>query len=236
MTVAAAPSPIACEPASGTHSLVAGSKLSGKRAVAVLSDMSQPLGRAVGNALEIREAIDVLTPGADTDVRLKELCLRLAAEGIALTKLTPDLETARTRAEELLESGAAKEAFRKIIVAQGGDGRVVDEPETILASAPIVRPVPALSEGHISAIDAQTVGEIVVALGGGRSRKEDVIDPAVGVMIAAPIGTHVTAGQPLAHVHAASEEAAEKAVARLQVVFGVSNEPTTPPPLVHEVL
>jgi pyrimidine-nucleoside phosphorylase len=220
------------------RALVDGSVRNGRHAVAVLSDMSQPLGRTVGNSLEVGEAIAALRPDTTEQVetRFRELCLRLAAEGIRLAGLAPDARAGFEHAGELLASGAALEVFRRIIAAQGGDPAVIDAPWRVLPAAPAVVPVPAPRDGYVAAIDAEAVGRAVVALGGGRARKEDEIDPAVGLVVEAPIGRRVAAGEPLAFVHARSVEHAAPAVAAVAAAYTLSDTAAPEPPLILDVI
>ncbi len=219
------------------RALVDGAVRNGRRAVAVLSDMDAPLGRTIGNALEVREAIDVLTPdNAETaDRRLRELCVFLAGEGLALARLAPNSETGRARAAELLESGAALASFRAIVEAQGGDAAVVDNPG-LLPCAPVVIPVASARGGYVARIDAQRLGEIVVMLGGGRGRKEDAIDPAVGLVVHAPVGAQLAAGGILAEIHAQTDAQAENVRARIADAFTISDQAIPIPPLIRGIV
>ena len=213
--------------------LVEGSVQNGRRAVAVLSDMSQPLGTTVGNALEVREAIQTLTPGAaNLDGRFQALCLALAAEGILLAGLAPDIDAAHLMAEQMVQSGAALSKFRQIVVAQGGDASVIDNPENRLPSAPMIRDVLALESGYVGAVDAEEIGNIVVALGGGRARKEEQIDWAVGVIVKTAVGRKIGKGEPLAEIHARTSEQADIAATRLQVAYRIQSETMREPPLI----
>lgn len=214
------------------EALVLGARANGRRALAVLSDMSQPLGRTVGNALEVAEAVDLLTPGADADPRLTALCIRLAAEGLVLAGKADDLSSGELLAQRTLASGAAREKLREIIVAQGGDARVIDEPADVLPKAPVIRLVPAPAAGFIAGIDAEAVGHIVVALGGGRLRKEDTVDHAVGVIVRAAVGSAVSAGAPLAEVHARTDEDAGAAADRLLAAYRLTDSPLPPAALI----
>ncbi len=217
------------------RALVEGARRNGRRAAAVLSDMSPPLGRAIGNALEVREAVDLLRDPDAADGRLLSLCLLLAAEGILLAGLAPDRAAARSRAEEVLRSGAALGVFREIVAAQGGDVSVVDDP-ALLPAAPVRVAVSAPRAGFVSAIDARALGEAVVALGGGRAKKEDDIDPAVGVEVYVTVGTPVAQGDALATVHAADEEQAARILPRIAAAFALVSEAVPEPPLVREVI
>ena len=217
------------------RALVEGSVQNGRRAVAVLSDMSQPLGTTVGNALEIREAIQTLTPGAENiDPRFQALCLSLAAEGILLAGLAQDETTAHRMAEQLIQSGAALNKFREIVIAQGGDGSVIDDPEGRLPVAPVVREVPAPQSGYVGAVDAEEIGNIVVALGGGRARKEDQIDWTVGVVVKTTVGRKIGEGEPLAEIHARTPEQADNAATRLRAAYHIQSETTEEPPLIYQ--
>jgi pyrimidine-nucleoside phosphorylase len=202
----------------------------GRRAVAVLSDMSQPLGDTVGNALEVAEAIRTLTPSATpVNARFRELCLSLAAEGMRLARIAEG-DAARERAERLLEDGAALTVFRRIVLAQGGDVSVVDDPGR-LPHAPAVLPVPCRASGYVAAIDAAEIGNIVVSLGGGRARKEDTIDPRVGLIVQAAVGQPVAAGDVLAEVHARTMAEAQAARERVRAAYRISQQPAATPPL-----
>ncbi|MBC8103850.1 MAG: thymidine phosphorylase [Cytophagales bacterium] len=219
------------------EALVAGAVHNGRRAVAVLSDMSQPLGNAVGNALEIREAMEALTPGAGgVNARFQQLCLRLAAEGLLLAGRVRGQAEGQAEAARLIESGAGWEKFRQIVQAQGGDSRIFDDPQNRLPVAPVLQPVPAPRGGWVAAVDAEAIGNLVVQLGGGRARKEDLIDPAVGLILQTEIGHEVQKGAPLATIHARTEAAAEAAAARLQAAYQIRDEPVPMPQLLLGVL
>jgi thymidine phosphorylase len=212
------------------QALVAGAAANKRRAAAVLSDMSQPLGRCVGNALEVREALEALDVATQSraEPRLRELCLTLAAEGLALATGEPK-DAARRRVEAALESGAAHSAFVRLIRAQGGD-------PARLAEAPEQLELPASASGWVGAVAAESVGKIVVALGGGRAKKEDIIDARVGIEILSPVGSRVEKGQPLARIHAASREQAQVARQELEAAIGLSDVPVSAPPLIGDVL
>jgi len=168
----------------------------GCKTVALLTDMSEPLGRMVGNALEVRESIDILRGGGPADVRA--LTLRLATEMLMLGGL------ARLAAEDLamttLDTGAALKRFRAVVEAQGGDPAAVDDP-SLLPCAPHVQPFVAPRAGYVTAIDAARVGTAAMCLGAGRARTDDIIDPGVGLEVRAKLGEKVEAGQPLAMIH-----------------------------------
>lgn len=201
----------------------------GRRTVAVVSDMSQPLGYAVGNALEVREAIDTLAGRGPAD--LTELCLVLGAHMLVLAGAAPDARAARAVLERNIETGAALEAFRRFVAAQGGDARVVDEPDRLPQAAHQI-PVPAPRRGYVSRVAAREVGECAMLLGAGRETKESAIDLAVGVVLRKKVGDRVEAGEPLAVIHANRPDV-EAVAARLQRAFTIADEPVAPPPLVR---
>ncbi|HEX6037861.1 thymidine phosphorylase [Longimicrobium sp.] len=193
----------------------------GRQTRAVLSAMHQPLGRAVGNALEVREAIDTLRGDGPAD--LWALTLELGAQLLEMTGLAPSRAEGEQMLIRLRDSGAGAAKLAELIAAQGGDARVVEAPET-LAAAPVVRPFAADADGWVAAADARTIGDAALGLGAGRMTKADAVDPAVGVEVLARIGDRVTAGQPLATVHARTDEAADAAFARLRAAFRLSPE------------
>ncbi|MEO6463550.1 MAG: thymidine phosphorylase [Candidatus Eisenbacteria bacterium] len=204
--------------------LIAVSGRMGRRATALVTDMEQPLGRAVGNALEVVESIEVLRGGGPPDVRA--LTLALAAEMLVLASIDAEPAAALERATRALDGGRALEKFRAVVEAQGGDPRTVDDP-ALLARAARTVPVTAAAGGFVAAIDAYAVGEAIVALGGGRRRAEDAIDPAVGIVFDRKVGDAVQAGETMAVVHAGTADPAG-VVAALAAAIAIS--PEAPPP------
>lgn len=174
-------------------------ELAGRKVKTLLSDMNQPLGFAVGNALEVKEALDTLHGGGPADFR--EHCLVACEHMLVLGGRATDLPSARNLAEEAIRSGAAYEKFRQLVIAQGGDVSYVDEPEK-MAQARFVEPVPAPESGFLSQVHARLIGEASVNLGAGRAKKGDPIDYAVGFEILHKVGEHVQAGETLFIVHA----------------------------------
>lgn len=212
--------------------LVEGAKANGRKAIALVSDMNQPLGHTVGNALEVAEAIRTLTPGAvEVHDRFRELCLLLTAEGLKMMGLATD-ENARPKAAGLLDGGVALSVFQEIVIAQGGDPTVIENPG-LLPKAPFVLPLLSEEEGFISVVNAQELGQVVVELGGGRATKEDTIDPSVGLVIRAEIGSRVEIGQPLLEIHAQSELDVQAVTERLRNAYSLSEEPIPVPPLIY---
>jgi pyrimidine-nucleoside phosphorylase len=205
----------------------------GRRTVALISDMGQPLGAAVGNALEVREAILTLRGGGPSDLR--ELCLALGSYMLVLAGTAPAPEAARSRLGEALMTGTALRKFAEMIRAQGGDASVTDDP-AVLPSAPIVEPVPAPDDGYVAAINAQALGLTVMAVGAGRVTKEDNIDPAVGLVLKKKVGDRVSRGEPLADLHLSSRGQAADARARVTAAYVIAGEPPPPVVLVHEVI
>jgi pyrimidine-nucleoside phosphorylase len=213
--------------------MVAIGELSDRRVVALLSDMNQPLGCAVGNALEVREALDAMRGSGPEDFR--EHCLVAAAHMLVVGRKAANLETARSMAEMTLESGRALASFRRLVEAQGGDVRYVDEPDR-LPTAPLIETISTPRAGYLLGINAREVGETSVELGAGRARKEDAIDHAVGIVIHHKVGDFVDAGEPLFTVHA--NDAAKLAAARerLMAAHQWSVEAVQPLPLFYDVI
>jgi pyrimidine-nucleoside phosphorylase len=207
----------------------------GRRMSALIGDMSQPLGLAVGNALEVVEAVETLKGNGPPDFR--QHCLDVAAEMLVLSGLRTNPGDAHLLAGSALDSGAAWSKFRQFIVAQGGDIAMVEHPER-LPSAPLVEPVLSPQTGYVARVDAREIGFAVVDLGGGRARKSDSVDSAVGVKLAprAKIGAQVEAQQPLLWVHARSKQTLDAALTRLQSAYSFSSEPVEEPPLIHKVI
>lgn len=228
------------------ETMVAIGERTGRVVRAVLSSMEEPLGSAIGNALEIAEAIETLRGQGPPD--FEELICKLAWEmvqvylacngpgavtgpGCALAPLTP--ESIRRH----LQEGHAYHIFRKWVSLQGGDPRVADHPWEYLAKAPVVVPCPSPSSGYIGAFATKDIGELVRGMGGGRRTKADVIDPAVGLMMHARLGQAIEAGQSLADIHAQTVEQAAQVSASLQRLIRIDAiAPELVPPLVAEVL
>jgi pyrimidine-nucleoside phosphorylase len=205
----------------------------GRRVAAVLSSMQQPLGRAVGNALEVREAIDTLSGGGPDD--LWELTLELGAHLCLLAGEAGDPAEARERLTVLRDSGVAAEHFQALIRAQGGDPDVVDDPDR-LPTAPHCAPVLLEREGWVARVDARTVAEAALELGAGRRVKTDTLDPGAGVLLHRKVGHPVRAGEPVAEVHAPDAPRAERAAALLRQAYRVSAAPVPAPRDPFEVI
>ena len=203
--------------------MVSIARLVGRKAVALLSDMNQPLGNAVGNALEVKEAIDTLHRQGPQDFR--HHCLVVGGHLLALGDMAADEEAGLVMAQRALDGGAAWEKFRELVIAQGGDVRYVDEPER-LPVAPLIETIPAPRSGHLAGVNACEVGETAVELGAGRARKGDPIDHAVGIEIHHKVGDRVEAGEPLFTIHAHSSESLEEARRRLLEAHTWSDSPS----------
>ena len=200
---------------------------------ALLTDMDEPLASVAGNALEVRYAIDHLT-GARREPRFHEVTVALAAEMLLLGKLAASLDEARDKIEGAFASGAAAERFARMIAALGGPSDLLERPDSHLAAAPLERPVFAEESGVVQGVDARAVGFAVVALGGGRSRPEDRIDPSVGIVALAGIGDAVDAGHPLGIVHARDEAGFAHAQRRLRAAYRIGKAAADHGPLVKE--
>ncbi len=200
--------------------------------VSLITDMDQPLGSAAGNALEMRAAVDFLT-GRRRDDRLFIVTVALAAEMLVLGGLAENAGAAAAKIVEAFRSGAAAERFARMVAALGGPADLLERPEAHLAAAPLQRAVQAPS-GFVTTVDTRALGMAVVALGGGRTRPQDGIDPAVGLTDLVGLGEEVGPDRPLAIVHARNEDAAERAVAAVLAAYDVGSEPPRRGPILIE--
>ena len=210
------------------RSIVGVANSAGLRTTALLTDMNRVLGNTAGNAVEVREAVDYLT-GTYRDARLDKVTRALAAELLVLGGLAADDRAAQAAVDKALAGGAAGERFAKMVAEMGGPSDFIDHPDRYLARAPVIRPVTAGREGYVTAIDARAYGVIVMGLGGGRSRPEDGIDPAVGLTDIRGPGEPLTRDRPLAVIHARSEADADRAAAELRAVTTIGNVPAMTP-------
>lgn len=208
-------------------------QLVGKKVVALITDMDQPLGVSVGNSLEVVECIEVLRGGGPQDLRT--LCLDLAGWMLYIGGKARSPEQGRTGAQKLLDSGAALRRFEKLIELQGGDARVIDN-VSVLPRARFTADVTAATSGFVSDMDCQAIGIACVVLGGGRNKKEDAIDPSVGIVLRRKLGDRVAAGEPLCTIHYNSETQAGEAAALLQTSFTIAESAPPKKPLVHRVI
>ena len=208
-------------------------KLSGRKVVALLSDMNQPLGNAVGNALEVKEAIDTLHGHGPAD--FTEHCLTVASHMLVVGQKAGSLEEARRMVEEALSSGKSWEKFRMLVTNQGGDVSYIDDPDK-LGKAALIEVVKAPRAGYISEINAQVVGETSVELGAGRVKKGDPIDPAVGIIIHHKVGDKLAEGEPLFTIHANDKGKLDAARIRLLGAHKWSDSACEPLPLFYGVI
>jgi pyrimidine-nucleoside phosphorylase len=204
-----------------------------RRVRAVISDMNQPLGRAIGNALELREALDTLHGRGPADFR--EHCLTVASQMLQLTGKVQDESETKAQLVDLLNGQQALAKFREWIAAQHGDLRSVDDPG-LLPTARFQRVIPAPRSGYIVGVNAREVGLTSMLLGGGRAKKGDQIDHAVGITLHAKAGDHVIEGQPLLTIHANDEGKLAGARQRLLAAYEWSDEAVEPPPLLHQTV
>jgi pyrimidine-nucleoside phosphorylase len=208
-------------------------ELSGRNVAALLSDMDQPLGVEVGNALEVKEAIRTLHGEGPEDFAAH--CLEVASEMLLLGKRADSKRKAREMAQDAIDSGSGFEYLRKLVEAQGGDVSYVDYPEK-LPEAPLKSIVEAPRSGYLSEVNARVVGETAVLLGAGRKKKGESIDLAVGISVLGKVGQQVEAGQPLFVVHANSQDDAEEAGLRLQSAVEIVDAPVEPLPLFYGLI
>jgi pyrimidine-nucleoside phosphorylase len=203
----------------------------GRRVVGLISDMNQPLGWAVGNVLEVKEAISLLHEGGPADLR--EHCLVVASEMLVLSGKTADTSAALTLALEKLTSGAAWQKFKELVEAQGGDVHTIEEPER-LPQARLIEPVPAPRSGYLAELNAVEVGEAVVKLGGGREKKGDPVDHAVGVVVHYKVGDLVQKDTPLFTIHANDEGRLVAARERVLAAHTFSDMPVQRLPIFYK--
>ncbi len=193
----------------------------GLPAVALLTDMASPLGRTVGNALEVRESIEVLKGDGPSEVR--ETSLVLASRMILMAGLASGAEEAETLATDALDDGRAMEVFSRFISAQGGDAGVIENPDALPRAAAVAEVI-APGDAFVTGVDALTVGLAATGLGAGRRTVDETVDPAVGIEIVAPIGTAVGKGDVVALVHARGKNEAEGALERVGAAFDYGSD------------
>jgi len=208
------------------HALVSTGNSCGIKTRALLTDMNQPLGSAVGNSLEVKECIEILRGEASEGAGpVLDLSLELCAHMLILANVDKTVEDARARLRGVLDSGEALESLRRNIEAQGGEPRVCDKPAQFL---PLVREsvkVESPRSGYITSIDTTEIGHAIAAIGGGRVRIEDTIDPTVGFISELKLGEQVKSGEALGAVYCADEAAAREASQRIQAAYHISDEP-----------
>ncbi|MBQ7501662.1 thymidine phosphorylase [bacterium] len=206
----------------------------GRKVRAVISDMDQPLGTLIGNALEVREAIEILRnerPGS----ALETVSVELASHLLEMAGICPDLDSSRKKIRELLVSGAGLRKLGEMFAAQGGNGEVVND-VNLLPQASIIEPIPAPRGGYVTSIHAQKIGFASTALGAGRMRKEDPIDPAVGIEMKHRVGDKIEKGEPLAILHANKRETIAEAKELILSSIVIGDEKVAPRKLIEEVV
>jgi pyrimidine-nucleoside phosphorylase len=206
----------------------------GKKMIALITDMDQPLGNKVGNALEVQECLAILQGEGPGDLR--SLCLELAGWMFVLGGKSTSIEDGKRLAAQLIASGEALKKFRRMIGLHGGDESIVDRPSK-LPSARRTRQLTSPHAGYVQAIECEQVGKACVILGGGRERKEDSIDPAVGIELHKKVGERVAAGEALCTLHYNSESRAAQAQRLIEQSYKISDAPpTTRRPLIHKII
>ncbi|MCC6146640.1 MAG: pyrimidine-nucleoside phosphorylase [Anaerolineaceae bacterium] len=208
-------------------------KIANRKVAALISDMNQPLGCAIGNALELKEAIDILHGHGPSDLR--EHCLTIASWMLVLGEKANTLETAREMVEDAISQGRAWEKFRQWIRAQRGDVRYVDEPER-LPAARLIKDISALQSGYICMLNAREIGETSVGLGAGRAKKGDSVDHAVGIIVHRKVGDQVQKGEPVFSIYANDEHRLTEAQERLLIACQISDQPYPRLPLFYDVI
>jgi pyrimidine-nucleoside phosphorylase len=205
----------------------------GKKMVALITDMEQPLGRKIGNALEVEECLEVLVGGGPEDLR--ELCLDLSAWMLTLGGKCAKVSEGREIAAELIANGRAHDKFREIIRLQGGDTQVVDDPSRLPKAKRTAHAI-SMKSGYITAIRGEQVGIASMLLGGGREKKEDSVDPAVGIVLEKKVGDEVQSGSSLCTIHFNSEARKGEALAMLATSFEVGPTKPAARPLVRRII
>ena len=213
------------------RALVSAAQGAGCMTSALITDMSQPLATAAGNALEISEVMETLT-GTSVNAALWDITMALGGEALALGGIAADAADGAGRIEQALESGAAADWFGRMVAAQGGPADFVDRWPDRLPAATVIREVPALGAGYVATVDGQILGLAVVQLGGGRQREGEKINPSVGLSDLAGIGEDIGAGDPLCMVHAATEAQAEEAIRAVQAAYVLTTDAPQDPELV----
>jgi len=207
-----------------------------KRVISVISDMNQPLGRVVGNALEVREAIRILK-GEDLDAsnRLRELCLNLGATMLVLAEKVQEPDEGYRLLEKLLDKGKALDKFREFVLSQGGNDKVIDDP-SLLPVAQYAAEVRAEKSGYITAIAADKLGLLAMELGAGRVKKGDEIDPAVGLELDISMGKRVEVGDTLAVIHLNEKTVREQIINRFRGLYKINDSKPEELPLIYDIV
>lgn len=217
------------------ESIVRVANKAGVKTQALITDMNQPLARSAGNAVEIWETIRLLKGETDSE-RLLEVIISLATSTLASAGLADSPESARSMAQEALQSGRAATVFAQMVEALGGPADLLEQPETYLPKAKHIKPVYPQQAGVVQGIDTRAIGMAVITLGGGRLRPQDDINHAVGLTQLALLGEQVDADHPLAFIHGESEEQIALVETMLQDAYQISSEEKSSTPLIHQVI
>jgi pyrimidine-nucleoside phosphorylase len=206
----------------------------GKQVVALITDMDQPLGNKIGNSLEVAEVLDVLRGAGPEDLR--ELCLELSGWMLHLGGISNSVAEGRQHSSQLISSGKALEKFRKMVELQGGDARVIDDAKRLPQSKHSVD-VQAEKTGYLASMQCEQIGTACVILGGGRERKEDAVDPAVGIVLHKKVGDQVSAGEAIATIHYNGDARVGRARQLIVESWAIADSaPSTKRPLIHRVI
>jgi pyrimidine-nucleoside phosphorylase len=220
------------------HALVRTGNSCGIRTRALLTDMNQPLGQAVGNSLEVKECIELLRGEAESGARVVlDLSLELSAHMLVLSHVDSSIEAARARLQKVVAAGEALECFRRNIEEQGGEPRVCDDPSKFLPLVTETFKVESPRSGFVVRINTAEVGHAIAAIGGGRVRIDDSVDPAVGFMAQVKLGDRISASEALGMVYCRDQSGAEEAVQRIQAAYVIGDQPLSEiPELMKEVI
>jgi pyrimidine-nucleoside phosphorylase len=205
----------------------------GKQVVALITDMDQPLGLKIGNALEVIECIEIMQGGGPAD--LHELCLELAGWMLQLGGVAKSVAEGKTQSGKLIANGKALERFRQMIELQGGDPRVIDDTAR-LPQAKHTMQVLSPKQGYVSAMQCEQIGTACVILGGGREKKEDSVDPSVGIVLHKKVGDRVAANEALASIHYNAEDRAARAKQRIESSIEIGDSAPAKRSLVHKII
>lgn len=205
----------------------------GKQVVALITDMDQPLGSMIGNALEVVEVVEVLRGGGPADLR--ELCLELAGWMLHLGGVAGSVGEGKQQSTKLISSGKALEKFKQMVELQGGDVRVIDDPKRLPQARKTLQVLSATA-GYVASMQCEQIGTASVILGGGRERKEDSVDPAVGIVLHKKVGDRVAAGEPLATIYYNDDSRAAQAKRLMEASCEVADLAPAKRPLIHRVI
>ena len=206
----------------------------GKQVVALITDMDQPLGNMIGNGLEVVEVVEVLRGGGPDDLR--ELCLELAGWMLCLGGVAKTVAEGKQQSARLISSGQALGKFRQMVEMQGGDPRVIDDVKRLPQAQSTVQ-VASPKPGYVGSLQCEQIGTACVILGGGRERKEDSVDPAVGIVLHKKVGDRVAVGEPLATIYYNAEARAARARQLIEESFQITDAaPAAKRPLIHRII